>query len=210
MDAGIAQKPDIIFLTGDYISSFRYFDEPGLRTLFRRLASTAPAFAVMGNHDEQGWSTEYLQGMLTDAGVRVLHNRSEVVTVQGETLELIGIGDLWNTVEFDPWAAFADVRGGMPSIVLAHNPDTKDAIEHENWDLMLSGHTHGGQVVLPFVKPTWAPVLDQRFIAGLYEWSGRQLYITKGVGNHSGVRLGCRPEVSILELGPLSPAAANL
>jgi predicted MPP superfamily phosphohydrolase len=101
----------------------------------------------------------------------------------------------------------------MPSIVLAHNPDTKDAIEHQSWDLMLSGHTHGGQVVVPFVEPTWAPVVDKRFIAGLYEWSGRQLYITKGVGNHSGVRFGCRPEVSILELRPPSPqpvAGTNL
>ena len=202
--AGIAQKPDIIFLTGDYISSFRHFDEQGLRSLFRAMARTAPTFAVMGNHDERRGSSEYLQGVLEGEGVAVLHNRSEIVTVQDQKLELVGLGDLWNLTEFDPRVAFAEVveRGGFPRIVLAHNPDTKDAIEHLDWDLMLSGHTHGGQVVLPFVEPSWAPVRDKRFIEGLHTWSGRQLYITRGVGNHSGLRFACRPEVSVLEFHP--------
>ncbi|BDC52761.1 phosphodiesterase YaeI [Bryobacterales bacterium F-183] len=204
VDAGIAQKPDAVVLTGDYISSFRQFDEQGLRMVFRKLAKAAPTYAVMGNHDDVEDSTEYLRNMLADEGVRVLHNDSAVLSTKGlPAVELTGLGDLWNKTEFEPQQAFAARQNRrLPSIVLAHNPDTKDAIANEDWNLMLSGHTHGGQVLIPFVKPTWAPVEDKRFLSGLHTWEDRQLYITRGVGNHSGVRFRCRPEVSILNLKP--------
>jgi predicted MPP superfamily phosphohydrolase len=65
---------------------------------------------------------------------------------------------------------------------------------------MLSGHTHGGQVVLPLVGERFVPVRDKRFIAGLKPWNGRQVYVTLGVGNIGGVRVNCRPEVTMLNL----------
>ncbi len=92
--------------------------------------------------------------------------------------------------------AFTDVAADAPAILLAHNPDTKDVLADRPWDLMLSGHTHGGQVVLPFVGERFVPVRDKRFIAGLKEWNGRQVYVTRGVGNVAGVRINCRPEVT--------------
>jgi predicted MPP superfamily phosphohydrolase len=205
---GLREKPDIVFLTGDYISTMRFFDEPGLERLFRQLAKSAPVYAVMGNHDCAGSvhdpnaSTSHLQQLLRRSGVRVLMNASDIVEVRGARLSLVGTGDLWTRHEFDPDAAFAQADPDLPVIVLAHNPDTKDRIVDERWDLMLSGHTHGGQVVLPFVHPYWLPVKDQRFIAGLYGWRDRQLFITRGVGSPGKVRLNCRPEVSILHLHP--------
>ncbi len=65
---------------------------------------------------------------------------------------------------------------------------------------MLSGHTHGGQVVLPFLGERFVPVRDKRFIAGLKQWNGRQVYVTRGVGSIRGVRVNCRPEVTILDV----------
>jgi hypothetical protein len=96
--------------------------------------------------------------------------------------------------------AFAEVPADDPAILLAHNPDTKDVLGDRPWDLMLSGHTHGGQVVLPIVGERFVPVRDKRFIAGLKRWNGRQVYVTRGVGNIDGVRVNCRPEVSVLDL----------
>jgi predicted MPP superfamily phosphohydrolase len=68
------------------------------------------------------------------------------------------------------------------------------------WDIMLSGHTHGGQARIPGINPSWTPVQDKRFLAGLYSWEGRYLFITRGLGSPRHVRAFCRPEVSILEL----------
>lgn len=67
---------------------------------------------------------------------------------------------------------------------------------------MLSGHTHGGQIVVPLLgwRP-FAPVRDLRYVEGLHEWSGRQIYTTRGVGNLHGLRFNCPPEVSVLEVG---------
>ena len=96
--------------------------------------------------------------------------------------------------------AFAGVPADDPAILLAHNPDTKDVLADRPWDLMLSGHTHGGQVVLPIVGERFVPMRDKRFIAGLKQWNGRQVYVTRGVGNIDGVRVNCRPEVAILDL----------
>jgi uncharacterized protein len=135
---------------------------------------------------------------LEDSGIRVLHNRAETVEVADRKIQIVGLGDLW-AEEADPVMAFRGSRN-LPTVILAHNPDTKDLISRYPWQLMLSGHTHGGQVILPLVGPCFAPVRDRRFIAGLYEWQGRRIFITRGVGNLYGYRFCCRPEVSILEL----------
>jgi predicted MPP superfamily phosphohydrolase len=66
--------------------------------------------------------------------------------------------------------------------------------------LLLCGHTHGGQIRLPFVGTPFAPVRDKRFVEGLHQWDGRWMYITRGVGNLHGVRFNCPPEVSLLTL----------
>jgi predicted MPP superfamily phosphohydrolase len=213
----VRTKPDVIFLTGDYISTLRAYDAAGLVELFRRLSDAAPAFAVMGNHDssDDGYGHASLRSTqpmreLQRGGVRVLHNRSEAVEIKGQQVRLVGLGDLWNRSEFVPDDAFAEAAGDLPTILLAHNPDTKDKVLDQPWDLMLSGHTHGGQVVLPLIHPYWLPVRDQRFIAGLYGWQNRQLFITRGVGSPTGIRFRCRPEVSVLEFQPGLPPANTL
>ena len=86
-------------------------------------------------------------------------------------------------------------------VLLAHNPDSKDILGAYPWDLMLSGHTHGGQVIVPFDGPRFAPVEDKRYVAGLKPWGTRQIHVSRGVGNVGGVRFRCRPEVSLLSVG---------
>jgi hypothetical protein len=206
---GMAERPDIVCLTGDFIT--HRADSPSsadyVRVL-RKVSQGARAFAVMGNHDggrwaarARGWANHLLMDrILEDAGIEVLHNRSRVVEVRGQKLVLTGTGDYW-AQEAEPEAAFHEVDSRLPVVLMTHNPDTKDLCGPYCWDLMLSGHTHGGQVIVPFYGPPFQAVADTRYIAGLKPWGTRQVHVTRGVGNLLGVRFNCRPEVSLLEVG---------
>jgi predicted MPP superfamily phosphohydrolase len=208
VDLGLDAKPDVICLTGDFVTDATPFDEAEYARILRRLSSAAPTFASLGNHDGGGWSewaggfkdTSVVRALLSTANVPVLHNRSELVRVRDQSIRFAGVGDLWSD-DVDADRAFADVSSDDPAILLAHNPDTKDVLADKPWDLMLSGHTHGGQVVLPMLGERFVPIRDKRFIAGLKQWNGRQVYVTRGVGSIRGVRVNCRPEVTVLDLG---------
>ena len=204
----IAARPDLICVTGDFVTRGSDFDRPRYIRALRRLAAAAPSFAVLGNHDGGVWSgarhgfsdTSPVRSMLEESGVRLLHNESESLRLSGRNLRLVGVGDLWAR-QIDAANAFRDVAAGNdPVVLMSHNPDSKMILSSFPWDLMLSGHTHGGQVVLPWWGPGFAPVADKRYIAGLKPWGLRQIHVTRGVGSISSVRFRCRPEVSLLEL----------
>lgn len=207
IDLGLAERPDFICLTGDFINSTLEDKEDYIR-LLSRLSITAPTYASLGNHDGGHWSAhrkgystpEPVCDLLAAAKIRLLRNSGEQVTVGKRTFRLIGLGDPWAN-DFDAKKAFASVpNNGEPTIVLSHNPDTKDDLVNYKWELMLSGHTHGGEVSIPLLGEPFAPVKDKRFIAGLYFWNNRWLYITKGIGSVLHMRFNCRPEVSLLTL----------
>ena len=207
VEMGLEAKPDVICLTGDFVTDAAPFDRAEYARILRRLSTAAPVFATLGNHDGGSWSasiggfkdSSVIRGLLGASNVALLDNRSEVVRVRDQSVRFAGVGDLWSG-GVDADLAFVDVRPEAPVILLAHNPDTKDMLRDRPWDLMLSGHTHGGQVVLPLVGERFVPVRDKRFIAGLKHWDGRQVYITRGVGSIRGVRVNCRPEVTVLDL----------
>ena len=204
----LAQKPDLIALTGDFVTDSHAGPE-GYAAILARLAAAAPTFACLGNHDSgaahpQAAHNPTIQpvlDLLTRAHIPCLVNASHALTVRGRSLQLIGLGDLWSAM-CNPTKAFAQVpaREGATRIVLNHNPDAKDLLYSFDWDLMLCGHTHGGQVRLPFLGTPFAPVTDKRYIEGLHRWENRWLHITRGVGNLHGVRFNCRPEISVLDV----------
>ena len=101
---------------------------------------------------------------------------------------------------FEPETAFRNLTPGLPTILLSHNPDSKDRLTSYPWHLMLSGHTHGGQLRVPFLGTPFAPVRDQRYVAGLGRWDDRWIHVTKGIGTVYGLRINCPPEVSFLTL----------
>jgi predicted MPP superfamily phosphohydrolase len=205
---GLAEEPDLICLTGDFITG-RFDLGAGYRRVLSLAAGAAPTYACLGNHDGGAWvahrggyrDTQPISQFLRDCGIQCLVNEAHTLRVRDEALALAGIGDFW-TEYFEPRRAFSGLGGPdrPPVVVLAHNPDIKDEIAGEAWDLMLSGHTHGGQVRLPLLGTPFAPVKDLRFVAGMYDWNGRRLHITRGVGNLHGVRFNCRPEVSVVDL----------
>lgn len=202
---GLKLKPDLICLTGDFITG-RYDAFPRYAEVLKPLADAAPTFATLGNHDGGSWvgaagysDTTEIRALLTGARIELLHNRSTTAEIRGQPLALVGVGDLW-AEELDAPIAFADAPPDLPVILLSHNPDSKTALRAQRWDLMLCGHTHGGQCDLVFLGTPFAPVVDKRFVRGLHRWENRWIYITKGVGNLHGMRLNCRPEVSLLTL----------
>lgn len=217
VDLGLGFRPDLVCLTGDYITNGELRLADRYAAVLRRLADAAPVYAVLGNHDGGRWagsvggfaSTGPMIAFLEGAGIRVLHNAWAAFGKAGWKLTLVGTADP-QSGRFDARAAFAGVEeeSGGAVVLLAHNPDTKDETVGRPWHLMLSGHTHGGQVVLPLVGPPYVPVRDRRFLAGLYRWRGRRLYISRGVGNLLGIRMNCRPEVTVLRLRPPADSTA--
>jgi predicted MPP superfamily phosphohydrolase len=102
----------------------------------------------------------------------------------------------------DPAAALGGRKRDRnnPLVLMSHNPDTKDALRSLPWDMMLSGHTHGGQLSLPLLGEPFAPIVDKRYVRDLHRIEDRWLYITAGVGSLHTARFNCRPEISLLTL----------
>lgn len=206
---GLAEKPDLICLTGDFITK-RFSQFADYAEVLQSLAAAAPTFACLGNHDGGKWAARPRYGghpdhdevrkCLAAAGATVLLNRSADITLRGRQLRLVGLGDLW-AEELSAKEAFnSPASPHTATLALMHNPDGKDAVAGYAWHLALCGHTHGGQCRLPFFGTPFAPVRDHRFVAGLNRWNDRWIYTTRGVGNLLGVRFNCRPEVSLLNL----------
>jgi uncharacterized protein len=189
-------RPDLVVLTGDYLTR-----DPGGVTLMReQLAGLeAPTVGTLGNHDRwvdpkgAGRSLEWL-------GYGFLENENTTISLRHAPFTVIGIDDLW-TYSADPVRAMKGAPGGS-RLYLAHVPRTADLLA--NWGkpmLVLSGHTHGGQVNVPLLTPALRWIAREPYIDGLYEVGKVQLYVNRGVGNVGlGLRLNAPPEVSWLTL----------
>jgi predicted MPP superfamily phosphohydrolase len=210
IDLAQAQSPDVIVLTGDFVHKGYKYIERVARTL-GRLSAPEGVYAVLGNHDFSVRNAlgfrryRHLHRAVADAlgaqRIRVLHNESVPLRRNNGLLHLVGVEDLWSRV-VDLDQAFAGLDPTVSCIVLAHNPRTVERLNGRRCDLMLSGHTHGGQINLPGVG---RPVLSRqarRFAAGLYPYKRGYVYVNKGVGFGFRFRFGVRPEVAILTLRP--------
>jgi uncharacterized protein len=205
---GLTANPDLICLTGDYVTG-RVSVPDEYVSLLKELSRAAPTYASFGNHDGGSWVSprggyrdlSEMREMFERAGIHCLHNEFASTVIQGQPIELVGLGDFW-AEDVRPDKAFPSDADGLRAvrICLCHNPDAKSMVEDRAWDLMLCGHTHGGQLYLPVIGTPFAPVKDHAFVAGLNPWRNRWIYTTRGVGNVLGLRFNCPPEVSVLEL----------
>ncbi len=209
VDLGLTLEPDLVCLTGDFIT-WHYEEWTRYSEILSRLSARAPAFACLGNHDGGAWAAssrhkgypdaDRVRRLLADSSVELLDNSSRLIEIAGSKLCVAGVSDLWNR-ELHPALALSPAgTKTVPTVLLCHNPDAKTEVQDYAWDLMLCGHTHGGQCRIPFIGTPFAPVRDHRFVEGLHEWDGRWIHITRGVGNLHGMRFNCRPEVSLLEV----------
>ena len=162
-----------------------------------------------GNHDYAVFSDSMTANRL-DAqqrfadlqrvGIRVLRNEALGILRDGQRLWLVGLDDLWGGGGVDLPKALAGVPEAEPRIYLEHNPDAIARIAAAPPGLILCGHTHGGQVVIPGLGPPLVPVRDRRFLRGPHRLGGHRIYVTSGIGYIIRVRFCCPPEVVLLRL----------
>ncbi len=202
-----ALRPDMIALTGDFVSSgpmvrrisvdFAYH----CADLLARLECPL-RFAVMGNHDVLV-SRAGVTDALMSRGFPVLHNSAMPIEKDGARLWLAGVADVTVGTDADLDAALPQGRAAAtePLILLAHEPDYADRVVGSGVDLMLSGHTHGGQVRIPFMPPMNLPPMGRKYVEGRFSLKDLQLYVTRGIGT-VGVpfRFRCPPEVTLITL----------
>jgi len=190
-------RPDLIALTGDYISHDRVYAAP-CAELVGRLRARFGVYAVLGNHDH--WTDAALITDLFRAeGVTMLVNEGMRLDLRGESFWLAGVNDTMVGLE-DLSLALAGSSDDEMRLLLAHNPIILRRAARAGVDLVLSGHTHGGQVTLrPEKNRSGRP--RRRLLRGLGRRGNTQIYVTRGLGTVVlPIRYGCPPEVSVLEL----------
>ena len=205
IDAINAAQVDLVALTGDFVT---YSQKP--MPLISQLLQgfTAPVFAVLGNHDH--WiDAGGVVRQLTRAGAEVLRNQHTKVWLRGAPLTVVGVDD-GLTGNDDVEAAFrgVEVGAGGTTLVLAHTPPTAQRLPENAGLLCLSGHTHGGQLVVPKVTDAILRRSGQPYVRGLYKVRGNRLYVNRGLGYGPGgpaIRLGARPELTIFTMRCVAP-----
>jgi hypothetical protein len=222
IEASNQAEPDLVILTGDYVTDDPDRINPLVQRL-KHLQSRAGVYAVLGNHDLcYRRSKAQVTSSLTSIGVRVLWN--EVDYPLGSELPFVGLADFWSR-EFNPAPVMNQLDPKKPCIVLSHNPDSAEPLQQWRVDLQLSGHTHGGQIMIPGFGPApalfqklqpnlpksvqrWIPYMKAcvrvvkhwEWAQGLHHVGKNQLYINRGLGTYLPGRLFCPPEVTVITL----------
>jgi len=203
-------KPDLIALTGDYIA----WDPETQRDVVQALAALhAPCgvFGCLGNHDYVMGIEASITNLFAGEGIRILRQERVPVQSNGETFNIIGIDyeqllsshdHPGHKVERYLEGCESLVAPDKVNILLSHNPNVFDRAAEMGIDLTLAGHTHGGQLSLEFIhRGLNLSALDMPYTSGLYEKSGGQLYVNRGIGTTIlPIRVGARPEITVLEL----------
>jgi predicted MPP superfamily phosphohydrolase len=201
-----AQKPDLTLLAGDYVHHHHSYIAPGIDAL-GKLQAKLGRFAVRGNHDNHPYrdSNHNYQAnssaALAHAELPDLDNTGVWLERGRDRLRICGVGDLW-TDRQDLGGALADATDDDAVVMLSHNPDFAETLRDKRVGLILSGHTHGGQL---FVPGLGAPIVPsrygQKYLHGLVDGPSCQVFITRGVGTITPpARLFCRPEIVLITL----------
>jgi len=200
---------DLIVLTGDFVTqpilawkaSLPRAAEHAIpcSKLLGKLQSPLGSYAVLGNHDV-GCDPVIVTEALQHNGITVLENRAVAIERAGKRIWLAGVGDAM-AGKADLEKALQGVDKQDPVILLAHEPDFADEATRGGVNLQLSGHSHGGQIRLPFVGPLFLPPLAEKYPWGLRKVGGVTLYTNVGIGTiHVPVRWNCLPEVTLFTL----------
>lgn len=204
-------SPDLIVLLGDYALSHsllrttsRWLYEwalPRMTNSLRALRAPDGVLAILGNHDYD-YDAAKVAAWLRSTGARVLVNECVVIERGDARLGIGGVDD-WTHGEIDPFGGCASLASDIPRVVLSHNPDgALELASNARADLVLAGHTHGGQIVLPWIgaPSRHCTVCDASSASGWIARAPRPLYVTTGVGVLLPLRISCPAEVLIVRL----------
>lgn len=201
-DLVLEKQPDLVVMTGDYLYRRRRIQQTidSFIGAVQKLTQTVPVVGVLGNHDYRTGASRMRQ-MLAAAGIRELQNDVMSIERGGSQLHIAGVDDPWmGRPQLDTVVAQLPKQGA--AILLAHEPDYADKSSATGrFDLQLSGHSHGGQVVLPLIGPPLLPHMGEKYPSGLYQVGTMLQYTSRGLGMVDPfVRFNCRPEVTMFTL----------
>ena len=198
--------PDLIALTGDFVSVPEFGDEKKAAfaaepcaSLLRQMTAPLGLWAVLGNHDDNT-DPQHVTRALEAENIRVLANQSVAIERGSGRFWLAGVNDVIGGTA-DLAATLRNVPRDEAVVLLAHEPDFADEACRFSIDLQLSGHSHGGQVRLPFLPPLYLPEMAKKYVLGTYQVGPLPLYTNAGLGTVTvPVRLNCPPEITLLTL----------
>jgi uncharacterized protein len=194
------QEPDLIAITGDFVTHSPKRFAAGLVAALKQLRARDGCLAILGNHDH--WSDhQVVRQVIQDSGLIDLNNRVHTVRRGKAGLHIGGIDDYMQRHDrLD--VVLRQLPENGAAVLLAHEPDYAEvSASTKRFDLQLSGHSHGGQVVIPGYGPLYLPEYARKFPVGLYRLNGMLLYTNRGLGMvHVNFRLNSRPEISVIEL----------
>lgn len=203
-------EPDLVVVTGDLITGGYRFAHR-IATILSHVQATHGTICTFGNHDysiygkknpsEASRRADYLERCLEDRGLIVLRNEVHRIRHNGASvpLTIVGLDDEW-TDHIDPDRAFQSVSPAEPIICLNHNPANCPELMDYPWQWMLSGHTHGRQVVKGRFSRRFYPHKYRHFTHGHYTVNGRHLYVNRGLSYGQRVLDWCRPEITVFKL----------
>ncbi len=207
-------QPDLVVLTGDFVTQGPFtgqYDPPSARDaepcsqILSRLRSRLGIFAVLGNHDYYT-DPNMVAEILRSRGFHVLRNHSFAVEQEGSRLWIAGVNDVVAGAD-DLELALQKIPASETVVLLAHEPDFADWVPPGRVDLQLSGHSHGGQIVLPVIGPPYLPPLARKYPWGLRQLGPLTLYTNRGVGTITlPLRFNCPPEITLFTLRSSSAA----
>lgn len=199
-------SPDLVAILGDFVSepiSGNTSDgakkaEPCAQVL-AGLRSRCGTLAVLGNHD-YATDPEFVAEALTSHGVPLLRNSNHPIEKDGQRLWFLGVNDVtFSADRLD--AALSGVPQKEPKVLLVHEPDFADYSSQYGIDVQFSGHSHGGQIRFPGIKPLWLPEFARKYYDGYYRVRDLQLYTNRGIGTIGlPFRFLCPPEVTLVTL----------
>lgn len=195
-----SQKPDIILLVGDYVNGAIFqskMDPKRLSDYLSQLKAPLGVYAILGNHDTY-YGVKKVRKIIQDAGITLLEDSNVKIATPKGNFYVAGISDPV-TREYYYAKALEGVEKGAPVILLAHSPQIFNEIPVEV-GVTFSGHTHGGQIVLPYVGALFSNT-SNGLVEGLLKEDGKTIYTTRGVGtSRAPVRFNCPPLVTIVTL----------
>ncbi|MDD5031818.1 MAG: metallophosphoesterase [Patescibacteria group bacterium] len=192
-------KPDLILLAGDFV--WRLPENKIAEKLDSLKNLSAPAYAVIGNHDDGYPGVDVSPKIirtLNEYGIKILDNKLETIAIKNKEIDLIGLKELWS----------GEANFSLPQkaneehyrLLLTHNPDAVLKLKEGSVDLAVAGHTHGGQVKIPFIYKYFIPT-ENDFVEGFYFVNGIKTFVTSGIGTVGlPFRFLTVPEIDILEI----------
>ncbi len=202
VDTVLGLEPDLVVVTGDFITHLRSDGADIVRRELSRLRGPLGILGVLGNHDY--WSSALVVGRaVRAAGLNLMRNSHEVIARDGERIYIVGVDDVWER-QNDLGKAMQGVPVNACAFLLAHEPDFADeACVDRRLVLQLSGHSHGGQVRLPGLGAPHLPNMGRKYPEGLRKVGQMWLYTNRGIGVvFPPLRVNCPPEVTLFELAP--------